>query len=255
MLWFSARCPPPISYPSRWCDATIQLGVCTAEGSSGLAAIEHVRQFFADPSTHCVGYGDRLTKAEASAGASTDSVGTGASAADAEAMPKIQEDLTSIGDAGQAGTEAAHEALGPEMARETEFGSSSPLPCPELLVREIKARCEYIAAELHSSRICIWSVVVPTRLGGWANSVGFGAKSRECSFIVRFEVDTWRGTVKQFLPLAALDSHLYLEQTIQVETLEVLHPKQGAVYWEGPVNVSLTVTLGGESVWNAIFRL
>lgn len=28
--------------------------------------------------------------------------------------------------------------------------------------------------------------------------------------------------------------------------MEVRHPKEGAVYWEGPVNVDLEVTLSGE---------
>lgn len=28
--------------------------------------------------------------------------------------------------------------------------------------------------------------------------------------------------------------------------MDVWHPKDGAVYWEGPVNVSLGVTLAGE---------
>lgn len=37
--------------------AGIQLGVCTANGSLGLNALEHVKRFFADPSAHCVGYG------------------------------------------------------------------------------------------------------------------------------------------------------------------------------------------------------
>lgn len=34
----------------------------------------------------------------------------------------------------------------------------------------------------------------------------------------------------------------------QVQAMEVLHPKEGAVYWEGPVNVSLEVTLTGENI-------
>lgn len=33
---------------------------------------------------------------------------------------------------------------------------------------------------------------------------------------------------------------------IQVQMMDVRHPKDGAVYWEGPVNVSLEVTLAGE---------
>lgn len=31
--------------------------------------------------------------------------------------------------------------------------------------------------------------------------------------------------------------------------MDVKHPKDGAVYWEGPVNVSLEVTLAGEKVF------
>lgn len=34
--------------------------------------------------------------------------------------------------------------------------------------------------------------------------------------------------------------------TNQVQAMQVLHPKEGAVYWEGPVNVTLEVTLTGE---------
>ena len=34
--------------------------------------------------------------------------------------------------------------------------------------------------------------------------------------------------------------------TMQVEGMDVWHPRNGAVYWEGPVNVSLEVTLAGE---------
>lgn len=31
--------------------------------------------------------------------------------------------------------------------------------------------------------------------------------------------------------------------------MDVQHPKDGAVYWEGPVNVSLEVTLTGEKAY------
>ncbi len=100
--------------------------------------MEHVQQFFADPSTHCVGYGDRTTNSEASAGVPTDGIGVDVPATDAEVMPEIQE--KHVADAAQAGTKAAHEVVGSEMARaralETDFGSSSPPVCPELLVRE-----------------------------------------------------------------------------------------------------------------------
>lgn len=34
--------------------------------------------------------------------------------------------------------------------------------------------------------------------------------------------------------------------TMQVEVMDVRRPRNGAVYWEGPVNVSLEVTLAGE---------
>lgn len=39
-----------------------QLGVCTADGGSGLTRIDQVQRFFADPSAHCVGYDDRFSK-------------------------------------------------------------------------------------------------------------------------------------------------------------------------------------------------
>lgn len=35
----------------------------------------------------------------------------------------------------------------------------------------------------------------------------------------------------------------------QVQAMEVLHPLEGAVYWEGPVNVSLEVTLTGANTF------
>lgn len=45
---------PPI-VPPRYHNK--QLGVCTADGSLGLDALEHVKAFFDDPMEHCVGYG------------------------------------------------------------------------------------------------------------------------------------------------------------------------------------------------------
>lgn len=45
----------PPTVPPRYHNK--QLGVCTADGSLGLDALEHVKAFFEDPMEHCVGYG------------------------------------------------------------------------------------------------------------------------------------------------------------------------------------------------------
>lgn len=88
-----------------------------------------------------------------------------------------------------------------------------------------------------------------TRLG-WPDSrrIRFGIDKSRAAHVCPPEVAHGEETASESTRSQRSKSDPYPERTIQVETLEVLHPKQGAVYWEGPVNVSLTVTLGGKSV-------
>lgn len=127
-----------------------QLGVCTADGSSELTGTEHVQRFFADPSAHCVGYGDRLTKKPIDTTAATTPA-----AAVATAMNRDPKDDNNIDRVvahpdtvvGAAATAAALEPSQPEVvdgvepptSGETELGSSA---CPALLVRNTHARIE-----------------------------------------------------------------------------------------------------------------
>lgn len=126
-----------------------QLGVCTADGSSGLTGMEHIQHFFADPSTHCVGYGDRLTKNVTAT--ATSASASAVAAALAAALAKNGDaqhdniDGISVAHAGTAAAAAARVAAlevsqsklaagaEPALPGKTELSASA---CPALLVRE-----------------------------------------------------------------------------------------------------------------------
>lgn len=118
-----------------------QVGVCTADGSSGLTGLERVRRFFADPSAHCVGYGDRLpNNATAATAAATTSAAGVATATEREHDAR---DGNADGivarhpDIALAAAEASRSKVAagaePPLSGKTEL---SPPTCPALLVSE-----------------------------------------------------------------------------------------------------------------------
>lgn len=130
--------PRRVHHPT---DKSSQLGICTADGALGLTAAENVHAFFANPATHCVGYGAMLTNCETAAVAGGDFRASDetidAATEDGDTTPREAVSRVVASEIGEADEEATAGAVELTPLLETLPDSLTESSCPELLVRTI----------------------------------------------------------------------------------------------------------------------